>query len=169
MTEADTTEQTPTKKPPAKDRRVKMIMLAVIVAVAGAIYVSQLRPRTLPKIFSTDLDATLAQAQREKRTVLVVFWAKPMNEATRFVFGAKGLRNPQVRKAVKKGRHLCAAAKVNRELTSPLAKRYGVKALPSMMVLSPDGKPLARRTGRVGHAELSAMLEEATKAGEPAP
>ena len=151
-----------------RDRWVKLIMALVLVGAAVGVYLAQLRPPGLPDYFRTDLAETLDLARRENRPVLLLLRCTPANEPTRFILGAKGLPHSQVRRAVKNGNYLCVAATVDRKLQSATARRYAVKAVPTLMVLSPAGDVVARLAGRKGHAAISELLTKAagtSKAG----
>jgi hypothetical protein len=129
--------------------------------VAVGVYLAQLRPPTLGTNWSTDLEGTLEQARRERRFVLVLFRCEPADDATAWLI-RNSLKHSIVTKALEGGGQLCASVQVDRELTSELARKYALKSLPTVMTLSPEGRPLNSQSGRVGPAAIQAMLAEAT-------
>ena len=159
MAESDVAGASGRKVRTSKDRWVKLGMLAVLVVALGVVYVLSTRSTRLPEYFKSDLDGALSAARAEGRPVVVLFWSALADDATRYVVGDKGLRHRQVRKVVARHKYLCVA--VNATPKSKVAVRYGVRATPALVVLSPEGVPLGRLEGRKGHSAIEGLLSTA--------
>ena len=158
MDQSDSPQEGQARKQSSTDRWVKLGFLAVVLIVAAVIYIRG-RAGTAPgREWHSDLPATLAEARKSNRPVLVLFRPKVLDEDTSFVTGEKGLKQQSVTRAVTKGNYLCVAVKLDASLTSALAVRYKLRELPTVIVLSPEGIVLQRDSGRVGHARLVEML-----------
>lgn len=143
MTEANTHTAT-TKAAKARQDRLVRIAFLVVIVIAGVLIYRKQTTIALPAGWRGDLDNALAQAKKEDRRVLVFFMGKP------FAFDAKKmlkttLRQPANRKAVRQGKFIKVA--VVESLKSDLSRRYKIESLPTMIVLSPDGRELNRRVG----------------------
>jgi len=98
-----------------------------------------------------DLDAALARAARENRRVLAFFMSEPPSATARWLADNTLRMN---RKAIAESRVVPVKVVLETSLDSETAKRYEIRELPTLMVLSPSGKELNRRTGRVGEVEF---------------
>lgn len=168
MTEADPQQSAPQPTKPARDRRLKLIMAAVVIAAAVGLYLAQLRPPKLRGDWGKDLDETLRQARAQRRVTLALFSAKPYSDATAWVI-RNGLNHDIVTRAVAAHKPLCVSVTVDRAMKSDLARKYELEALPTVMVFSGEGKVLARDSGRLGPAQIQGMLADAAegRTGEP--
>ena len=166
MSQSDSPQAGQAEKKSSTDRWVKLGFLAAVIIVAAVIYIRHRVGVGPGEAWRSDLDATLAEARKSNRPVLVLFRPKALDEDTNFVSGEKGLTCPSVREAVEKGNYPCVEVKLGGALTSTAAAKYKVRKLPTVIVLSPQGKVLEREPGRVGHARLAEML--LARAGRPA-
>lgn len=158
MSQSDSPQAGQAGKKSSTDRWVKLGFLAVVVIVGAAIYIRHGVGVSSGKAWRSDLDATLAEARKSNRPVLVLFRPKALDEDTNFVRGEKGLTCPSVRTAVENGNYLCVEVRLERALTSTTAVKYKLKKLPTVIVLSAGGNVLQRESGRVGHHDLVKML-----------
>ncbi len=113
-----------------------------------------------------DLKGGLAEAKKTGRPVLVDFGAEWCGACKKL--DAAAFRNPGVIGRVATG---FVAVRVDCDRDAALATRFDVTSLPTLLVLSADGKELGRRTGSAGAAEVAAWLAPfaAKPAGRPAP
>ena len=169
MSHSDSSPEDPARKKSSTDRWVKFGFLAVVLIVAAVIYIRHRVGVGSGEAWRTDLDATLAEARKSNRPVLVLFRPKALDDDTNFVRGEKGVTYPSVRKAVENGNYLCVEVKLDEALTSAAARKYKLKKLPTVIVLSPAGKVLQRAAGRVGHADLVRMLTAGAKQAASSP
>lgn len=123
--------------------------------------------------WTSDYAAAVASAKKADKPVLVLFtgsdWCPPCMYMERNVFPSKEfaafaeknlvlvkvefLRNSPQPDAV-------------RAANSALAEKFGIEGFPTTVILSPDGKEIARRVGGAPLKEFMAWLEQAVK---PAP
>jgi len=140
--------QTARKAPKSKsDRWVKISFLAVILIVGLVVWNWQRKPPELPG-WGKDLPAALEQARAESRLLLVFFTNQTFGEAERF--NVKTMSQPANRKAIDEQNFIRVAFPLDTDLESKYAREYNVRVLPTLMILSPEGKELNRREGKVG-------------------
>lgn len=135
---------------PAKssDRRAKLVFLVIFVIAGVLIYNKQ---TSLPSVADSwpNLAQALEQAGKENRRVLVLFLASNPSEQTRRLLTTT-MAQPANVQAIEDGRLIQAKALVDVALTSELAVRYKITALPAMLLLDSEGKELNRRKGFIG-------------------
>ena len=158
MSQGDSPQAGQAGKKSSTDRWVKLGFLAVVLIVAAVIYIRGRTGISPGQGWRSDLEAVLADAKKSNRPVLVLFRLEALDEDTSFVTGEKGLKQPSVNRAVKEGNYLCVEVRLDGGLASTVAVKYKLKKLPTVIVLSPEGKVLRRESGRVGHARLVEML-----------
>jgi len=151
MKEPNTTAGAPSGRGRTKDRRVKMGFLAAVIVAGAVVYLHQRAGPALPD-WGTDLPAALQQAQTENRPVLVFFLTSPPSTTARDM-ADKTLQRPQNRQAIEKGKFIRVKVTVG-SMDSDVARKYALKALPTMMVLGPQGKELNRREGFIGELDF---------------
>ncbi len=166
MSQSDGPQAGQARKKSSTDRWVKLGFLAVVVVVAAAVYIRGWAGSSPGQQWRSDLEAALAEAKKSNRPVLVLFRGEALDEDTNFVMGEKGLKQSSVNREVKEGNYLCVEVKLDRALTSTAAVKYKLTKLPTVIVLSAEGKVLQRESGRVGHVDLVEMLSAG--AGGPA-
>ncbi len=129
------------------DRRIKLGFLAVALVAAGVVFYLQLRP---PKgIWSQGLPQGLQKARAENRRLLVLFTSSPPGETARRMEQTT-LRKAHNRKAIRDGKFVCVRVTLDTALRSETARRYRIRKLPTMLILSPEGGELNRREGMIG-------------------
>ncbi len=143
MDSTSTTDKKPDKS--GIDNRIKILF--VLVAIAGIVGVQLLQRsgQVLPD-WDEDLDSALSQARQEKRKVLVLFSDHPPGQITRWLASGTILKNGQ---AIQEGSFLPVLIRLG-SLDDPLAQKYKIKSLPTMLVLSSRGRELNRRAGKIG-------------------
>jgi len=83
--------------------------------------------------------------------VLAFFMSEPPSATARWLADNTLRMN---RKAIAESRVVPVKVVLETSLDSETARRYEIRELPTLMVLSPSGKELNRRTGRVGEVEF---------------
>ena len=163
----DLTDQTPS--PPSakskKDRPVRIGFVIIALAVGGVVWLIQ---RGGPELsgWNADLDAVLQEARIGNRLVVVFFIAEEKNDAASRMI-QEVLPHTMVVKELTRGKYATVRALVDRQLRSGLAVRYELADLPALLILSPAGEVLERRSGFIGPSDLAQMLSQnATAANE---
>jgi hypothetical protein len=154
----------PAPKGSRKDKWIK-IGFAVAFAVAiVAIYLHQLRGPSMPEGWEEDVPYAMDVAREQRRPVVIFFHAeKPSDDARHII--RRALDNPQTRKAIADFNYIAVRA-VTRDLDEQMPLRYGLKALPALVVLDDNGILVVKEEGkRIGHDRLTQMLEEGAKQG----
>jgi hypothetical protein len=128
------------------EKRVKLLFLGVVIIAAVLIYRQQTRPEGPPAGWATDLDQAAEQARQQDKNVLV--W----------------LTSGRSSQAVEQMKNITLAKKHNRQAIAEgfvpvyavwneqLGERFNVDAsqLPTMVIVTPAGRELNRRSGYVG-------------------
>jgi len=158
MTEQPT--PTPSDQPQRgkREHRAKLVFLAVILIVAGAIYWTQTRPPRL-NAWQDDLPGALAQAREQNRPVVVFFMeakAVPGSPTQRMISGC--LKMVGVTKPLERYKYIPVAVAMDHSLDSDLARQYQLDTLPTLLFLTSTGTERERRSGFVGAAEVQAMI-----------
>ena len=161
------TEQTDSSRTQAdkarRERKVKIGFLAVVLIAAALIYLLKQRadPPEIDSQWPPLTDSVLAQAKSEGRPIVVFFVGDPVGDTTKRMLKTT-LKQPGNRKALAEGRFIQASIKLELTLKSDKAVQYGIKKLPTMMVLRPDGKERIRKEGFIGEVDFR---EEFLKGG----
>jgi thioredoxin-like negative regulator of GroEL len=58
-----------------------------------------------------------------------------------------------------KERHRVRMVSVDVDEQAELARRFGIREVPSLVLLRDDGRPVGRREGRVSGAQIEALLD----------
>jgi thiol:disulfide interchange protein len=99
-------------------------------------------------------DSALARAAAERKPVLVLFrasWCRWCGDMTGRVLSEERV----VRQS---HRFVCVAVDADRD--REICRRHDIRGFPTILLLGDDGREIARRTGRVGPAELASLLEK---------
>lgn len=147
------------------NRKAKLVFLALAVGLAVVVWLSQLRGPMLPG-WEDDLEAALKRGAQENRRVLILFLGDPPNQTTRGL-AKKVLDQPASREAIQKGNFIRVRAELQSSLKSSLAKKYRIRTLPSLVIISPEGKELNRREGNVGFADFWGDFLNCTRIVKP--
>jgi len=102
--------------------------------------------------------SALARAELERKPMLVLFrasWCRWCGEMT-----VKVLPEQQV--VQRSRRFICVAVDADRD--PDICRTHGVRGYPTILLISPDGREIARRTGKVALKTLVAMLDEVDSA-----
>ena len=91
-----------------------------------------------------DLDKALTRAKKRNHSLLVFFTGNPLHDDARKMLKTT-LQQPANMQAMKDDELIKAI--VIKDLDSDLARRYKVKSVPTMLLLSPNGKERNRREG----------------------
>lgn len=107
----------------------------------------------------TDLDAALAEAKQHNKLVLLRFtaeWCAPCR-----VMDARVWPDSAVQTALAE-KYLIVKSDIDVEGSEVIARKYGVQAIPTLLVLDSDGNEL-ERGGFMSSQELIKFLESAAK------
>jgi hypothetical protein len=154
-------QQVPGKS--ARNQRTKIIFLIITAVAVLLVYRMQ---RTNPELkgWGKDLNAALAAASAEGRPLLVFFDSNPPSATGRNLTATTFLMNE---KAIENGKFIKAAVSVDTGLKSDLAKRYQLRALPTTMILGPDGVEKNRREGKIGEVPFRNGFLDCTQVEGP--
>ena len=144
-----------------KDRKVKLGFLAVAIVAVGLVYWVQRQPALLTD-WSQDLPGTLRKAAQEKRRVLVLFLPSILSDWDRRMLIANHIEKNERR--IDQGHFLRVRVAVGEANEDPDARAYGIKELPTFLMLGPDGKELKRLAAtqdRIAETALTAFVAEA--------
>lgn len=133
----------PVEAKPKRDKG-KMVFLAVAIVAVVLVYISQQSGSELPD-WSDDLPAALAQAEKEKRGVLVFFVGDPPSANGRWMATSTLPKNA---KKIAELKLLKVLLQVN--MKDERIKQYKITRLPAFLLLNSQGEELNRREGRVG-------------------
>jgi len=159
MTGSDSQNESPAPPRRSSNRKAKLVLLAAILVLCGVFYMMDIREPPMPEGFTTNLEAARKLARDEIRHMLILFWSPKVDKtATAHLLGEKGLRHKPVVEAIKRGRYVCVAVKLDQKLDSDLAKEFKITRVPTLMVLSSMGLERQRIEGSTGHAAIQAML-----------
>jgi len=127
---------------------MKTLLLCLLFATA---------PLIASDIWSTDYSASIAQAAASKKAILLEFtgsdWCPPCMKQNKDVFEQGAFADYAKDKLVlvkldfPKGKEQSPEVK---EQNKNLAAQYGVEGFPTIILLNPEGKELARKVGYMG-------------------
>ncbi len=135
---------------PPRERRdlyVKLAFLAVALVGAWFIY-TQVQTGDVLKGWPEGVEKALARAKETDRRVLVLFTDDPPGATARRL-SRTTLAKPHNVQAIREGKFVRARQSID-SLDSPLARRFAIDKLPTMLILAPDGKEINRREGMIG-------------------
>jgi hypothetical protein len=154
-------EATGAVRDPAKDRRDRMVKIGFLVVGAvliGLVYYNQRNPAVLQQ-WSDDLDGTLQAARAQNRRTIVLFLPSPLGEHDRQWLVGNTIAKNELR--IDKGGFLRVKVPVADLKDSPPARTYGIKEIPTILMLGADGKELKRlqgTQGQIAETDLTAFL-----------
>lgn len=147
------------------DRRIKIGFVVVVVAAAVAVWLSQRSSPPLPG-WETNLGAARRTAAAEGRRVLILFHSQPPSQ-TMHTLVDDVLETSHGRRAMLDGKFIRVHVVLGTPLKSNVARQYAIRKLPTMVILSPEGKELNRREGRVGLVEFGSQFLDCEKVIRP--
>ena len=150
MSDATTSQEE--SKAPKTDRRIKRLFLIGILVGCVGVYFYQTRSLTIDG-WGDDLAAALTQAKSENRPVVALFVAKPPSATARRIHDGV-IRKSGNQKALKKGNFIPVVVQVDRACKGEIATKYKIDGVPTLMVLTSDGKERNRNVGNIGEAEF---------------
>jgi len=132
--------------------RAKLVLLGLVVAVAAGVWWFQ-RGGGQWEGWGRDLQAALRQGAAQGRPVLVLFTSDPIDHDARRMEQTT-LTRKENRQAIQAGGYIPVLATVATALDDELSRRYSLARLPTLLVIAPDGKVLARAEGFVGEQQF---------------
>lgn len=143
-----------------KNRKGKLIFLGLIVVVGLLIYMYQRRDLSIPG-WRNDFEATMSDAKKEGKMVVVLFTAQPPGEIARNI--AVRVNMPANVDALfgkdgKGGKYIAVVASISK--SSSLVRQYEITQFPTLMVLYPDGTIRNRHNGEIGEVPFRAEFLE---------
>lgn len=151
-----------TDQPPksAKSNRVVPILLLALGAVIVAYSMRTYRKSDMPKAsfaWQEDLDKARLEAKDKGLPILLYFtadWCAPCKELARSVF-------PDPRLAETMRDWVPVRLDADAQRNAALASEYGISAIPTFIVLDPQGKYVTRQTGPMGVVTMMEWLSDA--------
>ena len=137
---------------PRKDRKVKLVFLAVILAILGVVGYMQLRGIMLE--WPSDFASAQATAAAHDKKLVVFIRSFPATETDNNMAKDGGTLNKERNKQAMAE---CIKCEVRLDRKSDWARRYGLqdaKTTPIMLVISPDGKKFYRQDGTIGETDF---------------
>ena len=156
MNQQDTQQEPPARKT-GRDRWVKIGFIVLLIVAAAVILMLQRRGLAI-KDWGKDLDAALRQAKAEDRPVVVFFVNRPPSNTATTI--RKHIRQPANQQALKDGKFIPVIVELSSSLDSDIAKRYQVRELPTLMVLTSRGKERNRSVGNLGEVPFREQFLE---------
>jgi thiol:disulfide interchange protein DsbD len=111
-----------------------------------------------------DLEAALKQAAEGGRRAVILFHASPSSQTTRNLI-KRVLGHSETKKALEGGKFIRVRLKTS--LGSPVAKKYKIQDLPTVVVVDSEGKELNRRVGYISFADFRAGFLDCTQIVNP--
>jgi len=106
----------------------------------------------------------MKQAAEGGRRTVILFHASSPSQATRDLI-KRVLTHAEIKKALEGGKFIRVRLKTS--LGSPVAKKYKIRDLPTVVVVDSEGKELNRRVGYVSFAEFRAGFLDCTQIVKP--
>ena len=156
MNQQDTQQESPPEKS-NRDRWVKIGFVVLLLVAVAAVFMIQRRGMEI-KGWGKDLDAALKQAESENRLVVVFFVNSPPSTT------AKAIKKHKLKQGneqgLKDGKFIPVIVELSSSLDSDIAKRYQVRELPTLMVLTSRGKERNRSVGNLGEVPFREQFLE---------
>ena len=131
---------------PATGKNRFVIAGFIVVAIGLAVFsVYKRRSIAPPKGWGVDFTAALAQGKEEGRKIVVLFVSHP-SDLTRNLIQYT-ISKPGNREALKKGNFVPVMVRLNGPDKDELIATYGLKNMPTLILLTPDGKEIRRLEG----------------------
>ncbi|KKK96407.1 hypothetical protein LCGC14_2663070 [marine sediment metagenome] len=156
MNQQDTQQEPPVRKT-GRDRWVKIGFVILLIVVAVVIFMLQRRGLAI-KDWGKDLDAALRQAKAEDRPIVVFFVNRPPSDPAKTI--RTRIQKPGNQQALKDGKFIPVIVELSSSLDSDTARRYEVRELPTLMVLTSDGEERNRHEGNIGEVPFRQKLLE---------
>jgi hypothetical protein len=133
------------RKKRATDRLVKIGFLLAVLIVGTVVWFRQGHGPQLQG-WGGDLPTAIGQAKDHNRRIIVFFSQDPPSEDDRHAMD-NVIRQPDMEKAVKRFGYVTVHLDTNNN--SAEARKYGVSATPTYLLLDSTGKELKRTSGRM--------------------
>jgi hypothetical protein len=133
-----------------KDHIVKLVFVAILIVMGTVAYMVQRRELSISG-WGNSLTDALQQAQDTGRPILVFFVDEDPSLAAKTV--ADRIRKPKNHQIITEGKFVPVVVSLEGP-DSPTAQQYSLRTLPTLMVLSPEGKELSRHEGEIGEVPL---------------
>lgn len=167
-----TSDPTPARSGPSAKRVLVFLLLAALI-VTGWVVIFTPSGGSAPKqgepghiAWRSDFAAAAQEAEAAGKPALVFFTADWCGPCQRLK--ADVLRQPSVASAIGQ-----RSVPIKVDLTSPgekesrLAEQYGVRGIPTLILLAPDGKPIHRAVGSITPRQLTGQWLKATETPTP--
>jgi thioredoxin-related protein len=134
-------------------RLVKLGFAVLAVVIVAVVYCSH-RTLSPPKGWiDNKLDEAVQQARDENRNLLVLFVSEPPSAMDRKLRDGTLSKKANI-DAVREGNFVAVMVRVSRDGREGLFEEYDIKALPTTVIVSPDGHEIARREGFIGETNF---------------
>lgn len=134
----------------SRDHKIKFIFLIAALIGVCILYFVQKRDLTM-KGWSNDLPATLKKAKSADRPICILFVNSPPSAIDQKV--KVEVSAGKCQKALKDLKFLPVIVSL-KSVDNPVAKKYEVKSLPTLITLHPDGTVKNRHQGEIGRSQF---------------
>ena len=139
-----------------RDKWIKFGFAAVFALGAVLIYLHQRSGPATPDGWESDTAYALKVGKDQKRPVVVFIHNIPPSEAARHIF-KHALPSSQAVQAIEELDYIPAIAKVD-GIEDEIPKQFGIEQLPAIVIVDAQGNVAAKKTGAIGHTELTRLL-----------
>lgn len=152
-------------------RRVGVGLIVAVALLAGWVALQLWQPASGSAsslvTWRSDYDAALAEAERRGQPVLLKFtadWCPPCQWMNRHVYSERRVARAIERRFMPVEVDLTERGRQERAFAS----KWGVRGIPTLIMLDREGESIARRVGRVRQAALMDWFEQGPAATQPA-
>ncbi|MFP4354139.1 MAG: TlpA family protein disulfide reductase [Phycisphaerae bacterium] len=147
----------------SKDAWIKLGFIIVLIIGGVLIYIHQLKGPTLDwqeAENAEDVNFVLDQARRDSRPVVIFFQKQAPSQFAKDMV-KDSLNHSQVKGKIKELGALTLQVRVSGQPQQQLLEQYDIEELPAVVLFNKSGQISARKSGFVGHADLTNLLVEA--------
>jgi zona occludens toxin (predicted ATPase) len=131
--------------PARSTKKIRLILLLLILAVAAGIYWYHQRPLSIDG-WDADIDAAMKQAKEEQRPVVIFFVGRTPSQIARDIT-KKVIPKDGNKKALAEGKFIKVIVAIDSGLKCDIAKKYKLVTLPTLIAFDPTGTEYNRLEG----------------------
>ena len=147
----------------SKDAWIKLGFIIVLIVGGVLIYMHQLRGPVLKwqeAENAEDVNFVLDQARRDGKPVVIFFQNEAPSQFAKDMV-KDSLNHSQVQSKIKELGALTLQVRVSGKEQKELMKQYDIEQLPAIVLFNKSGQISAKKSGFVGHADLTKLLVQA--------